>query len=397
MVQKTGIRCINCSSLYNKELINAKYMAIIDIRDLSGINTSYGFATGNNLLENLERKLKHYLCSEKIEISNFYADRYIAYSDDFFNDITFKEVILERINIIENQGMTIGKDTVNFKLLVGFSIGMNAGIEKALKALAFSKENNLTHYSYEDMIENKKNDYRRNAEVVKIINDALKQDLIYPHYQPIFNNLTNEIDKYECLARIGINKSVPPNIFLDLAKKNGLYSNITEKIFIKALEKFKDTNYSFAINISKDDLCNKKTLDFIEEQLNNYPNPQNIVFELLEDQNFYDNQVLVNEFINRVKKYDCKIAIDDFGTGFSNIMILASLNIDIVKLDGSIIKEITNADVEKLVELIVKYCEIKNIKIVAEYIEDKFIFEKIKKLKIQYSQGYYIGKPKENL
>jgi EAL domain-containing protein (putative c-di-GMP-specific phosphodiesterase class I) len=89
-----------------------------------------------------------------------------------------------------------------------------------------------------------------------------------------------------------------------------------------------------------------------------------------------------------------KIAIDDFGSGYSNFERLVDFQPDILKIDGSLIKNIVDDSFsEHVVKAIVTFAKNENIQTVAEFVENKDILNKIKSLGIDYSQGFYIGKP----
>ena len=119
-----------------------------------------------------------------------------------------------------------------------------------------------------------------------------------------------------------------------------------------------------------------------------------MIFELVESEGIesFDD---VKLFIDEIKTFGCKIAIDDFGTGYSNFEYLLKLEADIIKIDGSLIKNIdTDINNYNVVESIVSFAKKNNIKIVAEFVSSQKIQDKIILLDIEYSQGYLISEPK---
>lgn len=99
-----------------------------------------------------------------------------------------------------------------------------------------------------------------------------------------------------------------------------------------------------------------------------------------------------------MKNLGCKIAIDDFGTGYSNFAYLMRLNVDFIKIDGSIIKNIdTDKNAKIVTELIVSFAQRQNIETIAEFVHKKEIFNILIDMGIDYSQGYYLGKPEKLL
>jgi EAL domain-containing protein (putative c-di-GMP-specific phosphodiesterase class I) len=99
-----------------------------------------------------------------------------------------------------------------------------------------------------------------------------------------------------------------------------------------------------------------------------------------------------------VKSYGCKVAIDDFGTGYSNFSYLAKLDIDYIKIDGSLIKDIDTDLVQMAtVESILHFARKVGIKTIAEYVENEIIYNHLCSLGVNFSQGYYFSKPQEEL
>ena len=106
----------------------------------------------------------------------------------------------------------------------------------------------------------------------------------------------------------------------------------------------------------------------------------------------------LKDFIKVVKGFGCKIAIDDFGSGYSNFSHVLSLNVDYLKIDASLVKNILkDANSRVITQTIIDFAVNLNLKTIAEYVEDKESLELLEKMGSNYIQGYFIGKPKESL
>ena len=102
----------------------------------------------------------------------------------------------------------------------------------------------------------------------------------------------------------------------------------------------------------------------------------------------------VSKFITEVRRFDCIVGVDDFGAGYSNFNLLTLLDIDFVKIDGSLIEKInTSKDLEIIVNTIANFSKEFKVKTVAEYVSNEDIYNKIKELNIDYCQGYYFDRP----
>ncbi len=207
--------------------------------------------------------------------------------------------------------------------------------------------------------------------------------------------MTNEIEKYETLVRIvkPSGEVLSPMEFLDVAKATRLYPHITRTMIAKAFEIFKNKKESFSVNLSVEDILDEHTRAFVLGMLGGYGISDRVIFEILESEGI-ENYGDVSEFLTAAKKFGVKIAIDDFGTGYSNFEHLAKLNVDIIKIDGSLIRNIdTNSNSEIIVETIVSFAKKLGMQSVAEFVHSKEVYDKIKKIGIDYAQGYLLGKP----
>jgi len=262
------------------------------------------------------------------------------------------------------------------------------GIEEIEKEKKVIFSNNLFIKKREEAIENMK--------MLKIIQEALQKNNIISLYQPIVDNKTKKIVKYESLVRIKKDdKLISPFFFLDIAKKAGLYTKITQKVLRNAFEVIKKS-IPVTLNLSPSDILRESIRENIFIMLE-YFHPQKglITFELLEDEIIeYPN--ILNDFIKEVKKYNVEIAIDDFGSGYSNFSRVVDIQADIIKIDGSLIKGIDKDKTkENIVKSIVNFAKSENKKCVAEFVENEEIYKKLLEIGVDYSQGYYFSKPLE--
>jgi EAL domain-containing protein (putative c-di-GMP-specific phosphodiesterase class I) len=227
---------------------------------------------------------------------------------------------------------------------------------------------------------------------------ALDNYNIISYFQPIINNKTQEIEKYESLVRLvdEEGKVFTPHEFLNISKKGVYYNKITDRVLENSFKMLRAITTKLSINLSTLDIEKEATREKIYQLLEEYKDDKKrLVFELLEDENIKDFDVIV-AFIKNVKAQGVSIAIDDFGAGYSNFERLLKFEPDIVKIDGSIVKNIVHDEYcRNLVETIVTFAKKQNIQTVAEFVESKEIFEYLKDLGVDYSQGYYFGKPEE--
>jgi len=216
---------------------------------------------------------------------------------------------------------------------------------------------------------------------------------------PMYHTKSKKINKYETLVRIEEDGHIyAPDKFLDIAISSGKYHIITQTVIKKAFRYFKNiSDIKFSINIALSDITNEETMEVLFEHLDHYKYSSNVIIEILESEEIADF-VLLNNFIQKVKSFGAKIAIDDFGSGYSNFNYIINLDVDIVKLDSCLIENMyTDQHAVVIVSNIVKIIKELNLEVVAENVSSKEIAELLTIHEIDYLQGFYIGKAKEDI
>ena len=121
--------------------------------------------------------------------------------------------------------------------------------------------------------------------------------------------------------------------------------------------------------------------------------PQMLCFEITE-QVAVEDITMINALMVSLKALGCKFSLDDFGTGVSSYGYLRSLDVDYLKIDGSFVKNIVNDEVAKtMVQSINQVGHTMNLKVIAEYVENKEIIHLLREMGVDYGQGYEIARP----
>lgn len=391
--QLTGLK--NRDSL-KEEIDETKgYMCIIiNIDNFSEINEFYGGFVGDKVIIETAKRLV-----DIFKGSNIYR----LQGDEFavtktlplkYEKRQLEEHVKNKLKSIFDDSFHIDDIEIHITATAGINIGEDNHLRNANLAFKNAKSKNESFSIYDEKMLVKFADFSKNKKVAGDIKKAIKDDLIIPFYQPIIDNKTQKIAKYEALARlIKDDDIVPPGAFIDVSKKIKYYHKITRAVLDKSFDNFgscKDSGVS--INLTIEDIANVRTFNHIIKLLNQNKDNSNITFELVESDGIEDFD-LFNKFVKTVKQFGAKISIDDFGTGYSNFSYLAKIEPDFLKIDGSLIKNIENRKDFDVVKTIVDFAKMYNIKTVAEFVENEEIFVLIQELGIDYSQGYYFGKP----
>lgn len=240
---------------------------------------------------------------------------------------------------------------------------------------------------------------RERYHMVNVINYALANDKVIPYYQGIYDNKAKQIHHYESLMRLmdENGKIYYPASFLEVARSFGLlYDELSLTMIKKVFGRFGGSaDKSVSINLGMRDIKNEAVTDCIYSFLATARYPGNFIFEILENEDVDDYELLVR-FVGTIHKLGGLISIDDFGSGYSNLRHIASIKSDYIKIDGSIVKNCsTDPESEKLVALVSdwKRLSIRDVKLVAEYVETEDIQNKLEKYDIDFSQGYLFSVP----
>lgn len=265
-------------------------------------------------------------------------------------------------------------------------------------ALELARADNESFVFY-DASKGVREGYEQNLIGANRLRAALDEDRIVAFFQPIMDVNSRRIEKYECLVRMidEHGEPVSPIHFLDLAKKVRLYRAITRCMIDSAIERFADQHCSFSINLSCEDLLDPELADYIIHTVDTHAVGEQVIFEILESEGI-ENYAAVRQFIDRAKALGCRIAIDDFGTGYSNFEHLMRLNVDLIKIDGSLIRQLEdNPTAVTLCRGIVQFAEELGMQTVAEFVHSPAVLRKVQELGIHFAQGAAIGMPSASL
>lgn len=394
-----------------EDLLEEKFqntiIILISINNLIKIQNSYGEKISDVLVKEVAEFIAKY---EDNNIEKVYVNNYNLFSIRYkFKDEESLKIFLEEFLFnIENKIFKNKRKSLEFTLDVTLGVSDPKNINNSLSelneaenALEFALNEHIHigifNKDYNINIENNK----ENIFLAKAIKKAIDTNCIFLHYQPIYNNNTKQIEKYESLIRMKIDDEIIfPDRFLPISREIKKYNQLSKIVVNKSFEFFNDKKeFEFSINISVIDILNKEFLEHLINQIEKYNIGSRLVLEIVE-QDSIENFDKFYTFIKKIKSYGCKIAIDDFGSGYSNFDYIIKMSdfIDYVKIDGSLIKNILEDEKTRImIQSIIYLCSKLHIKTIAEYVESEEIKNYLSKHGVDYSQGYYIGKPKDEI
>ncbi|WP_323593061.1 EAL domain-containing protein [Aliarcobacter butzleri] len=368
-------------------------ISILDIVSFSDVNDFFGYKTGDNVLKIVARKIEELLIDkENYRVYRDHSDTFCIVAQNEDRDKFIKNID-EISKTIAKVPIVIKSRELYVQLSYVFSFESKENLLETANIIKRYSHANKNIIIYDKALELEK-DYEKNIFWTLKIKKALDEDKIVPYFQPIYNLKTSKIEKYEALVRlIDGNNVISPYYFLDISKKSKQYLQLTKTMIQKTFDYFRDKDFEFSINLTFEDIKSEYISSFIIELLKEYKIGHRVAFEIVESEEI-DNFRKINEFFVTIREYGCKIAIDDFGSGYSNFEYLAKLNVDYIKIDGSLIKDILiNKSSQNIVSMLVNFAKGQKVKTIAEFVSNKDILNKVRELGIDYVQGYYIKEP----
>lgn len=374
-----------------KNLVSPK-LALINIDRFKDINNSYGIEIGDKILKSFAKRL---LTFKSINLNVY------RISGDIFAFLAFGNFKLTELNktcrnlntLCDRESFLIDEDSFDISFTIGIADCNEKILTHAEIALYWAKKINVDIGIFDENMPIYK-DLKSNVELTKEIKQSLKDDNILIYGQKIINNKTKNT-KYETLMRMKLSngKILSPFVFLEHAKKARLYPMMTKKVIEKSCEYFKNKDTIFSINLMIEDIKNEKTINFLFSKLMETKVANRVVLEIVESEGIEKFEE-VGDFIRKAKALGCRVAIDDFGTGYSNFEYIIKLNVDFLKIDGSLIKNIhVNENIRLTVLTIVNFAKVLGIQTVAEFVHCQEVQDVVESLGIDFSQGYLFHEP----
>jgi diguanylate cyclase (GGDEF)-like protein len=222
--------------------------------------------------------------------------------------------------------------------------------------------------------------------------------------QPI-EALADDVDepRFEILLRMADSDGVrvPSKALFSAAERYRLMPHIDRWVVSSTLAALaaipasgESCEAGFAINLSGQSLGDDEILAFIEEEIARSGIPAScLCFEVTESA-AVSNLAKAQEFLERLHELGCSVALDDFGAGLSSFAYLKNFKVDLLKIDGGFIRDITeNRISESMVAAITQVAKVMELETIAEYVENDKTRDLLKELGVNYAQGHIAGKP----
>jgi diguanylate cyclase (GGDEF)-like protein len=233
------------------------------------------------------------------------------------------------------------------------------------------------------------------------IRDALTQNRLRLATQPIRSLASGGIERYELLLRMTgeSGELLPAASFIEVAERSGMVQELDRWVVSRALELIGERQragspVSLHVNISGASITDLSVLEFIERRLDEgEADPARCTFEITQTARVEDYDVAAG-FADRLTEFGCEVAIDDYGAGFGPFAYLQKIPFDVIKIDGTFIRDLPRNDADQLtVKAIVQIARGLGKRTIAEFVEDEDTRALLQEYGVDMAQGYHLGRP----
>lgn len=272
-------------------------------------------------------------------------------------------------------------------------------VRQAISALHESIRQNIPVLQFNPILDHKRN---KDFKLLYDLSEAIKStSQLYLVFQPKVSLRSGKTEGVEALLRwrhpqLG---NISPAIIVSLAEKTSLMSEITQwviKTVIAQLKSWRSQGITLpvSINVTVSDFSRPGFADELENNvLNAGLYPADIRIECLETEKVLESEAALEE-LDRLKLLGFQILLDDFGAGYSNISYLRRIPIDVIKLDRSLVSQITTDTGSRIIarNVIMMLKELHYV-VLAEGVEDHETAQMLTEFGCDEAQGYYFSRP----
>ncbi|WP_150913097.1 DUF1631 family protein [Marinobacter halotolerans] len=385
-------------------------LLILDIDEFSVINASYGAETGDALLKHVAERLRNE-CQERFPnacIGRISGNEFAAILDDVATEdcLDFAESIRRQIERqVFHHGSAEYRTSVSISIRPVTEADSSPGdlLNQASLSLRTAKKQGGNRI--ELVRETDKPLRNSSRQWVTEIDRTIQDGSLYLRAQPIvsLDPESGEGNMYELL--LGLKDSsgaeVSPQGYIEAAEQFRRSTRVDMWVVSEimswmrnnpdALEKITTLN----VNLSGASLSDDSFMLGLETMLRRSPElAHKLCFEVTET-SAVSNLHFAADFMNELKRLNCRFALDDFGTGLSSYAYLQKLPVDYVKIDGIFVRDLTtNMTNYAMVRSINELCHFLDLRTIAEYVEDMETMEALREIQVDYGQGFGIAKPR---
>jgi diguanylate cyclase (GGDEF)-like protein len=378
---------------------------IIDIDGLKEVNDTLGHHTGDTLIRQIAEIMRVRVRTTDI-VARLSGDEFAVLMPQ--SDTAGALQLGEDLRAAVAEGTAPAPELESVTVSVGITMfggereaGSEAVLIAADQAMYRAKEEGKNQIALFRDPDEPQRSTKRSQTTSARIRDALTQDRLSLHTQPIHSLASGGIERYELLLRMtgDSGELLPAASFIEVAERSGMIQELDRWVIARAQELLAsreeaDSPISLHVNLSGASLTDLSVLEYIERRLDEgETDPSRLTFEITETAPNHDYEVAAG-FADRLTEFGCEIAIDDYGAGFGPFHYLRTMPFDLIKIDGAFIRDMPRSDADQLtVKAIVQIAHGLGKTTIAEYVQDDMTTQLLREYGVDMAQGYHLGRP----
>lgn len=376
-------------------------LLVIGVDQMGMLNIAYGYEAGNKVLISIGQRLDRCLRTSDV-VGRLGGDRFgiLLASCDEEQALRAAERVLRTVrqSPIEIEGRQVGV-TVSAAIVL-FPMQSKTALDviaKAEGALLQAKTAGRDCLSLYELTEEQRQTYRASMDVGEEVKLALKEDRLIFAYQPVVDARTHEIRFHECLLRMrGPDGAlIAAGQFVPHVEQLGLMRTIDRRALDLAIADLEaNPDITLALNISGLTAADRSWLRALIARLKGFPEiAERLIVEITETAALHDIEDSAR-FVSAVRDLGCQVAVDDFGAGYTSFKHLKSLAVDVVKIDGAFVRDISRSPENQVfLRNLLSLSRSFGLATVAEFVETHEDTDYLATRNVDFLQGYLFGRP----
>jgi diguanylate cyclase (GGDEF)-like protein len=378
---------------------------VIDIDGLKELNDKLGHQSGDTLIRRVSEIMRERVRATDI-VARLSGDEFAILMPQ--TDTAGALQLGEDLRVQVAEGFSIDSEISGATISVGITMfgGQHGGAAEAVlvaadQAMYRAKEEGRNRIVLFHAPGEAAGKAQRAQTTSARIRDALTQNRLRLATQPIRSLASGGIERYELLLRMTGEEGelLPASSFIEVAERSGMVQELDRWVVSRALEMIAEREragepVSLHMNLSGASITDPSVLEFIERRLDEgEADPARCTFEITQTARVEDYETAAG-FADRLTEFGCEVAIDDYGAGFGPFAYLKKVPFDVIKIDGTFIRDMSRNDADQLVvKAIVEIARGLGKRTIAEFVEDGDTTKMLRDYGVDMAQGYYLGRP----
>lgn len=375
------------------------HLVLLDVADFASVVRTFGRPFAEDVLRAVGDALQRQVRMETATLFKIERDRFVI----LFTRSPQRSIeafCQQIITHFDRHNLFVHGVELNTTFCIGSVVldPLSDPMPDAERALALCRTLGRRHFVVLEACEVPSGDEETLRATLKLTRRLLASNGVIPYMQPVKSLESGQIVHYEMLARgVVDDQIIPPHRFLAAAEQLGMISDVTRRMIIQSFALFAANTLEFSINVTERDLLEEYLPSLLTEQCAAHGiTPDRVMLEVSEQITTRDGASVVMTQLRKLRAMGVRIAVDNFGIDFINAGRLRDIGVDLIKIDGSLIKQAADGD-RAVVAAVVALAKALGIRTLAGGVEDDRSCRVLRTLGIDYAQGFYVGNPQSGI